>query len=91
MSAPASDPTAPVVQVTAAASGDVLVTMTRIEAKVDVALATFGVQQKAHGEGLDDHESRLRAVETKVAAMWVMHGLGVAGIAALITYVINNV
>lgn len=36
----------------------------RLEAKVDVALARLADQAERHGGDLDDHETRLRALES---------------------------
>lgn len=43
----------------------VLVALTRMEAKVDIALAQHGAEIKTQGETVVDHETRLRALEAK--------------------------
>jgi len=42
-----------------------LVGMTRLEAKIDVALAQHGADLQNHKTKLDDHEARLRVQEAK--------------------------
>lgn len=42
----------------------VLVALTRMEAKVDIALAQHGAEIKAQGETVTDHEARLRTLDT---------------------------
>ncbi len=43
----------------------VLVALTRMEAKVDIALAQHGAEIKTQGQTVDDHETRLRVLEAK--------------------------
>lgn len=43
----------------------VLVAITRMEAKVDVALAQHGADIKSQGRHLEDHEARLRLLEAR--------------------------
>lgn len=42
-----------------------LIAFTRMEAKVDVALAQHGADLKAHADDLTDHETRLRNLEAR--------------------------
>lgn len=42
-----------------------LIAFTRLEGKVDVALAQHGADLKAHADGLADHEARIRTLEAK--------------------------
>lgn len=44
---------------------DLLIALTRLEAKVDVVLAQHGADLRAHGQDLADHEARLRVIEQK--------------------------
>lgn len=44
---------------------DVFVTLARLEAKVDVAIARQGAQIEAHDADIDDHEARIRALENQ--------------------------
>lgn len=46
------------------AETSLLIAFTRLEGKVDVALAQHGADLKAHHETLADHEARLRALES---------------------------
>lgn len=46
-----------------AAETSLLIAFTRLEGKVDVALAQHGADIKAHSEDLADHEARLRVLE----------------------------
>lgn len=48
-----------------AADEEMPVWAVRLEAKVDVALARQGDRLDRHGDAIDDHETRLRAIETK--------------------------
>jgi hypothetical protein len=43
----------------------VLVALTRMEAKVDIALAQHGAEIKNQGEAVVDHEARIRALESR--------------------------
>ena len=43
----------------------VLVAITRMEAKVDVALAQHGADIKSQGRDLEDHEARIRLLEAR--------------------------
>lgn len=45
------------------AGTDLLIALTRLEAKVDVVLAQHGADLRAHGQDLADHEARLRTLE----------------------------
>lgn len=45
------------------AETDLLVAFTRLEGKVDVALAQHGADIAVHGREIRDHEDRLRALE----------------------------
>jgi hypothetical protein len=42
---------------------DLLIAFTRLEGKVDVALAQHGADIAVHGREIKDHETRLRALE----------------------------
>lgn len=46
-----------------AAETSLLIAFTRLEGKVDVALAQHGADLKAHADDLADHEARLRVLE----------------------------
>lgn len=62
-----------------------LIVLTRLEAKVDVALATQGADLAAQKSDLADHEARLRAIELRPtvtpAGLWTVV-LGVVTAAA---------
>lgn len=45
------------------AETDLLIAFTRLEGKVDVALAQHGADLAVHGRELKDHEDRLRRLE----------------------------
>ncbi|WGH21371.1 membrane protein [Arthrobacter phage Emotion] len=55
--------------ITAAPGGDntaaLLVGLTRLEAKVDVALAQHGADIQNHKSAINDHEARIRVLEAK--------------------------
>lgn len=55
-------PTPPEISPTKA-EADLLIAFTRLEGKVDVALAQHGADLAVHGRELSDHETRLRALE----------------------------
>lgn len=42
---------------------ELLIAFTRLEGKVDVALAQHGADIAMHGRDISDHETRLRALE----------------------------
>ncbi|UIW13438.1 membrane protein [Arthrobacter phage Amyev] len=43
---------------------DLLIAFTRLEGKVDVALAQHGADIAIHGKEIQDHEARIRALES---------------------------
>lgn len=43
----------------------VLVALTRMEAKVDIALAHHGAEIKTQGQAVEDHEARIRVLESR--------------------------
>lgn len=45
------------------AETDLLIAFTRLEGKVDVALAQHGADLAVHGREIKDHETRLRVLE----------------------------
>ncbi|WP_050053376.1 hypothetical protein [Pseudarthrobacter siccitolerans] len=55
---PTTDPTTPT-----KAETDLLIAFTRLEGKVDVALAQHGADLALHGREIKDHETRLRVLE----------------------------
>lgn len=55
----------PVSPTNSAAETTTLVALTRLEAKVDVALTQHGADLKAQGRDIADHEERLRVVEQR--------------------------
>ncbi|WIC90172.1 membrane protein [Arthrobacter phage VroomVroom] len=76
---------------TAAPSGTdngaaLLVGLTRLEAKVDVALAQHGADIQNHKTSITDHEARLRVLEAKPTVsprvLWTVVSSGVALILA---------
>lgn len=73
------------------AATDVLVSLTRMEAKMDVALAQHGAKISAHGDALDDHEERLRVVESRKTvspgALWATVGSAVAAFGVAAPYI----
>lgn len=46
----------------------VLIMFTRLEAKLDVALAQHGAKLDQHGSDIADHETRIRGVEARPIA-----------------------
>ncbi|WGH21095.1 membrane protein [Arthrobacter phage Cassia] len=46
------------------AETDLLIAFTRLEGKVDVALAQHGADIAVHGKEIQDHEARLRTLES---------------------------
>jgi hypothetical protein len=66
-----------------------LVVLTRLEAKVDVALAHHGASIDAHRREIDDHEGRLRRLEERRTIspreLWGAVGSG----AAFVLVVVN--
>lgn len=48
-----------------APNNELIVTLTRLEAKVDVVLATHDAKLEAHSKDLSDHETRLRGLESQ--------------------------
>ncbi|URQ05010.1 membrane protein [Arthrobacter phage Iter] len=46
------------------AETDLLIAFTRLEGKVDVALAQHGADIAVHGKEIQDHEARIRALES---------------------------
>lgn len=66
-----------------------LIVLTRLEAKVDVALAQHGADLSALSRDRDDHEKRLRAIEERrtvsPGGLWAAIGGG----AALVLTVVN--
>lgn len=90
MSAP-QEPLAPV----PADLGDVRVWFARLEAKLDVALATHGARLEQHGRDIsqlchdvEGHDSRLRELETRPVvspkAVWTAIGTLAACVAVLL-------
>lgn len=71
----------------------VLVAVTRLEAKVDVALAQHGARLEEHSRGISDHEERLRAVEARKtvspAGLWTAVASAVAAFGVLAPYLSN--
>lgn len=76
---------------TAAPSGNdngaaLLVGLTRLEAKVDVALAQHGADIQNHKTQINDHEARIRVIEARSTVsprvLWTVVSSGVALILA---------
>lgn len=72
------------------AEENILVAITRLEAKVDVALARQTATLSKHDETLSDHESRIRKVEERKtvspAALWATVGSAIAAFGVLAPY-----
>lgn len=61
------------------------------QTRLDVAELKTTVQQLVDQRAdITDLERRLRVVEGKVAAMWVVHGLVTAAVVAVVAFVLNN-
>jgi hypothetical protein len=78
---------APQVVIADTASSNVPVMLSRLEAKLDVALAHQGAKLDSHDATLDDHETRLRTVEARPTVsprvLWATVASGVGVLAAL--------
>lgn len=65
---------------------DLLIAFTRLEGKVDAALAQHGANLATHGRELADHEARLRSLETRPSVaprtLWTVTASAVALILA---------
>lgn len=64
----------------ASSEAALLVALTRMEAKVDVALAQHGADIQSHAKDIGDHEDRIRRLESKPTvspkALWTAIGSG---------------
>jgi len=71
----------------------VLVALTRMEAKVDIALAQHGAEIKTQGQTVEDHEARIRVLESRSTVsprtLWTVVAGG-AGLAISAISLIQN-